>query len=263
MERCEEEDVGTSVHTKEMTRSKNSGRGPKRRRSVFDIAVAILVLVAALWMFGPSILNWGGTNDVDIDPSASESLRQLSELHTVEEDANEGIPSYSRTEFGSGWADLDRDGCNTRNEILARDLTDITYQSDTDTCVIVSGVFVEPYTGQTVEFTRGQGTSELVQIDHVVPLADAWYRGAWEWDGEERIRFANDPLNLLAADGRANQSKGASTADKWLPANEDFWCEYTARQVAVKYRWDLAVTHDELAALNDVLNDCLDTVVTQ
>ena len=118
------------------------------------------------------------------------------------------------------------------------------------------GILEDPYTDTTIVFQRGEQTSAAVQIDHVVALANGWRSGAWQWNAEDRLRFANDPLNLLAVEGAANQIKGASTADQWLPDNKGYRCDYAARQVAVKYKWNLTVTRDEQQALNRVLKDC-------
>lgn len=168
-------------------------------------------------------------------------------------------PKYDRQEFGDGWADLDANGCNTRNEVLARDLTEVTFKPGTDDCVVMTGVLDDPYTGQQIEFQRGEETSELVQIDHVVPLANAWAAGAWEWDVLKREEFANDPLNLLAVDGEANQNKMAMTADEWLPTDPQVACDYVVRQIAVKDKWELSVTDSERTAMAEVLVGCSNT----
>ncbi|WP_242491799.1 HNH endonuclease family protein [Actinomyces minihominis] len=232
----------------------------KRRRSLVEILVGLGVLLLAIWLFMPSILDTLRGHPLDeVDASASESLRKLSELEVAEVGTGGDAPPYVRTEFGDGWADLDGDGCNTRNEILARDMSEVRFRPRTDDCVVESGVLSDPYTDTTIYFERGQETSQAVQIDHVVALADGWRAGAWSWDARERLEFANDPLNLLAVDGLANQAKGASTADRWLPDNGDYHCQYAARQVAVKYKWDLTVTREERQALNGILSGCADS----
>jgi hypothetical protein len=121
---------------------------------------------------------------------------------------------------------------------------------------VLSGLLDDPYTGALIEFVRGEGTSQLVQIDHVVALANAWTTGAQQFTDEERVAFANDPLNLLAVDGSANQQKGAGDAATWLPANRAFRCEYVARQVAVKAGHGLWVTAPERDAIERVLDGC-------
>ena len=165
---------------------------------------------------------------------------------------------YDRDLFGQRWADTDRNGCDTRNDILRRDLDEIVLKSGTNGCVVLSGTYVEPYSGRPVAFERGQGTSELVQIDHVVALSDAWQKGAQQWTPERRLAFANDPLNLLAVDGSLNMQKGDGDAATWLPPNRAIRCEYVARQVAVKAKYAAWVTAAERDAIARVLSSCPD-----
>lgn len=162
---------------------------------------------------------------------------------------------YSREQFGEAWADVDRDGCDQRNQILARDLIDERFRRGSD-CVVVSGQLVDPYTGTTVAFRRGPGTSDDVQIDHVVSLSDAWQTGAQQLPARTRARLANDPLNLIATIGPLNQAKGDSDAASWLPPAVGFRCAFVARQVAVKARYGLWVTPAERDAILRVLQDC-------
>ncbi|WP_233575360.1 DUF1524 domain-containing protein [Cellulomonas sp. PhB150] len=163
---------------------------------------------------------------------------------------------YDRDEFGPAWQDVDRNGCDTRNDILGRDLVDVAYKARTRECVVASGTLHDRYSGDDIDFVRGQDTSTAVQIDHVVALSDAWQKGAQRWDDARRTAFANDPLNLLAADGPLNQSKGDGDAATWLPPNKAFRCEYVARQVAVKLDYDLWVTAAEHDAMVRVLSTC-------
>jgi hypothetical protein len=165
---------------------------------------------------------------------------------------------YDRDLFGPAWADVDRNGCDTRNDVLQRDLVDIELRSGTQGCVVETGTFHDPYTGTTIGFERGWDTSILVQVDHVVALADAWQKGAQQWSPATRQVFANDPLNLLASDGDANQAKGAGDTATWLPPNKAFRCEYVARQVAVKTLYELSVTTAEQDAMERVLDTCPD-----
>lgn len=152
---------------------------------------------------------------------------------------------YDRDLFGSGWGDPDRNGCDARNDILDRDLDVHTYKPGTHECVVLTGTLLDPFTGQTIEFQRGQGTSNAVQIDHVVALSDSWQKGAQKLSAERRVSFSNDPLNLLAVDGPTNASKGDSDAASWLPPNRGYWCEYTTRQVEVKHKYGLWMTEAE------------------
>jgi hypothetical protein len=163
---------------------------------------------------------------------------------------------YRRAQFGSGWGDEDGDGCSTREEILQRDLTAKTFRKSGRCQVVTGGKLADPYSGRAIAFVRGVRTSEHVQIDHVVALGDAWQKGAQQLTPAVREAFANDPLNLLAVDGPANQSKGAGDAATWLPPNRAYRCAYVARQVAVKARYHLWVTSAEKAAVARVLSAC-------
>lgn len=158
---------------------------------------------------------------------------------------------YERGQFSSGWGRLAE--CDLRNIILRRDLDDT--QTD-DNCRVVSGTLQDPYTGAQIEFTRGKTTSDDVQIDHVVALSNAWQTGAQQLSSEQRRSFANDPLNLMAVDGEANQQKSDGDAATWLPANKPFRCQYVARQIAVKQAYSLWVTSAEKSAMETVLRRC-------
>lgn len=163
---------------------------------------------------------------------------------------------YSRDQFGPAWADVDHNGCDTRNDILARDLTGETFKPGTRDCVVATGILADKYTGATIRFVRGSDTSSAVQIDHIVPLSLAWQTGAQQISVDQRKQFANDPLNLMAADGAANSAKGDKDAATWLPPNKAFRCEYTARMTAVKAKYKLWVTQPEHDAIRGVLAGC-------
>ncbi|TFC52928.1 HNH endonuclease [Cryobacterium sp. TMT1-21] len=163
---------------------------------------------------------------------------------------------YDRTgEFGSAWRDVDRNGCDTRNDILARDLTVIVTSGP---CKVMSGQLLAPYTGRTVAFVRGETTSTLVQIDHLVALSNAWQTGAQQLTQDQRIALANDPVNLLASDGASNSQKSDGDAATWLPAASSFRCEYVARQISVKAAYGLWVAPAEHDAMARVLAACPD-----
>lgn len=161
---------------------------------------------------------------------------------------------YDRGQFGQAWADVDRNGCDTRNDILKRDLTGVSYTNSVP-CKVQSGTLADPYTGKTISFVRGSATSSAVQIDHVVALSDAWQKGAQQLTAGQRTAFANDPLNLQATDGPTNQQKGDGDAATWLPPNKGFRCEYVARQVSVKATYGLWVTQAEHDAIARILGD--------
>ena len=163
---------------------------------------------------------------------------------------------YTRDQFGPAWSDVDRNGCDQRNDVLARDLTGETYQPARWPCVVLTGTLKDPYTDRTILFVRGQGTSEAVQIDHVVALSDAWQKGAQKLTAHTRLKLGNDPLNLLAVDGPTNQSKGDGDAATWLPPATSYRCAYVARQVEVKAKYGLWVTTAERDAIARVLRGC-------
>ena len=185
------------------------------------------------------------------------ALRAVAELVVKGRAAKTG---YSRDAFGPAWADADRNGCDTRNDILKRDLTDVTLEPGTYGCVVLSGTLHDPYTGALIEFTRGFTTSAKVQIDHVVSLSDAWQKGAQGWVIRKRMAFANDPLNLLAVAGSANEQKGDGDTATWLPARASR-CSYVARQVAVKRKYQIWVTAAEAEAMRSILADCPDATL--
>jgi hypothetical protein len=164
------------------------------------------------------------------------------------------MSGYVRTaDFGTAWLDVDRNGCDTRNDILARDLTGVVRSGP---CRVTSGTLVSPYTGATIDFVRGENTSALVQIDHIVALGDAWETGAQALTQAQRITLANDPLELTAVDGRSNDEKGDKDAASWLPSNSSFDCAYVARQISVKVTYALWITPAEHDAMAKVLASC-------
>ena len=161
---------------------------------------------------------------------------------------------YARELFSDGWGDQPG-GCDSRNFILMRDLTQIKMRSG-EACIVASGVLADPYTGKKINFVRGVKTSLAVQIDHVVAVSDAWQKGAQQLTYAVRNKFYNDPLNLLAVDGPTNGKKSDSDAASWLPPNKAYRCPYVARQIAVKLKYKLWVTAAEKAAIASVLVKC-------
>jgi hypothetical protein len=163
------------------------------------------------------------------------------------------MTGYDRGRFGNAWADVNRNACGTRDDILRRDLRHRTVHAGTQGCVITSGTLADPYTGAQLHYVRGHSN---VDIDHVVALGDAWQMGAAHWAAPERVSFANDPLNLLAVSASANRKKGDADAASWLPRARSFRCTYIARQVAVKLKYRLAATVAEQVAMRWVLDSC-------
>ena len=163
---------------------------------------------------------------------------------------------YSRAQFGATWADVNKNGCDTRNDILKRDLTNVVYRSKTHDCVVESGTLLDPYSGTTINFVKGVTSSIEVQIDHVVALSNAWQTGAFKLTLEKRTAFANDPDNLLAVQGRLNSQKGDGDAATWLPPLKSARCAYVTKQIIVKAKYGLWVTAPEKAAMLTVLSKC-------
>jgi hypothetical protein len=188
--------------------------------------------------------------------SPADAAAALAQLETIPVKGRAPKTGYTREEFGPAWADVDRNGCDTRNDILARDLEAETFKPGTQDCVVASGVLADKYTGITINFVRGNTTSSAVQIDHLVALSDAWQKGAQQLSADQRRQLANDPLNLMAADGPTNGAKGDKDAATWLPPNKPFRCEYVARQTAVKAKYQLWATQAERDAIAGILASC-------
>ena len=163
---------------------------------------------------------------------------------------------YTRAQFGQAWADVDRNGCDTRNDMLKRDLTEIVYKVKTRNCVVATGILLDRYSGETINFVRGNVTSMEVQIDHVVALSNAWQTGAFKLTVLQRTALANDPMNLFAVKGRLNLQKSDGDAATWLPPLKSFRCAYIAQQIAVKAKYSLWVTAPEKEAMLRILTTC-------
>lgn len=163
---------------------------------------------------------------------------------------------YSRAQFGQAWADTNHNGCDTRNDILKRDLTNVIFRAGTHDCVVLSGILHDPYSGTNISFVRGVATSSLVQIDHIVSLSNAWQTGAFKLSLTTRTLMANDPLELLAVKGSLNTQKSDGDAATWLPPLKSYRCAFVARQVAVKAKYGLWVTKAEKEAITRILVNC-------
>ncbi|MFE6967136.1 DUF1524 domain-containing protein [Agromyces sp. NPDC057679] len=189
-------------------------------------------------------------------PSATENAAASSVvdlLNTLPVKGRAPKTGYSRDQFGNGWKDPDRNGCDARNDILARDMAD---EITSGPCKVLSGTIHDPYTGKTIGFVRGNDTSMAVQIDHRVALSNAWQTGAQQLTAEQRVELANDPMNLIAVDGPTNGQKSDGDAATWLPPQRGYRCEYVAAQVQVKAKYRLWVTQPEKDAMLRILADC-------
>lgn len=225
----------------------------RRRRMILAAVVLIGTLgwiVVKEWPNLPLMLPDSQSQQSGLDSGSGEVARDaLAALPTKGRAPKTG---YKRSQFGDGWAKAG--GCDTRNVILRRDLTNAVLGDDN--CKVQAGALSDPYTGQRIAFKRGANSSGAVQIDHVVALSNAWQTGAQQLSSEQRISLANDPLELLAVDGPANQQKGDGDAATWLPSNKPFRCQYIARQIAVKKKYSLWVTPPERTAMERILASC-------
>jgi Protein of unknown function (DUF1524) len=190
----------------------------------------------------------------EFPPPPGTARQQLAGLVVAK---NQGSSSYQRSAFGPGWGGYGYypkipGGCQARDEVLRRDLSDLK-AGDQNTCIIFSGILHDPYTGEELPYSRYGSTD--IQIDHVVALGAAWRSGASAWTQERRVEFANDINNMLAVDGAANNDKGSKTPDQWRPPR-DFWCPYAERWVGVKNLYRLTVTAAEKSALEQMLATC-------
>jgi hypothetical protein len=171
-----------------------------------------------------------------------------------------GTLGYDRDAFGSDWVDTDHNGCNQRDDVLLRDAvlgTTRVQQQDACDHDVLAGTWHDSYTGRTLRFTdlKDLSQAEAIQIDHVVPLAEAWVSGARGWSRDRREVFANDLRELLAVDGPTNMAKSDDDPAAWRP-RKGYQCTYARRWVGVKTRYRLAVDPPERAALRQMLDTC-------
>jgi hypothetical protein len=178
---------------------------------------------------------------------ASKARAELSGVRIADEGSQSG---YARDKFGTAWKDVDHNGCDTRNDILARDLKSIAKRG---TCVVIRGELHDPYTGKDIHFVKAEAAQ--VQIDHVYPLALAWRDGASGWPESKREQFANDPDNLLAVWGRPNQQKSDKGPSQWKP-QKSFQCTYAIKFIDVTDEYGLSVTRSDHDTLQDFLAGC-------
>ncbi len=193
-----------------------------------------------------------------VPASAAQARAQLARL--VVRPRPQGTRGYVRDAFGSAWVDTDHNGCNQRDDVLLRDsVPDTTKVAQQDACDhdVLAGTWHDPYTGRTLRFTdlKELSQAEAIQIDHVVPLAEAWVSGAEGWNHDRREAFANDLHELLAVDGPTNMSKGDGDPAAWRP-RKGYQCTYAKHWIAIKSAWHLAVDPSEVAALRQMLGYC-------
>jgi hypothetical protein len=229
----------------------------RRRKATAPAVLGALVVIAAVVFLalragGPDAGAQSAARPESAVPTGSAGSA-LALLDTLPVKGKAPSTGYARVkDFGDAWLDVDHNGCDTRDDVLRRDLRSITSSG----CKVETGVLSDPYTRRLIHFLRGATTSEAVQIDHVVALSEAWKTGAQRLSQAQRERLANDPTNLFAVDGPTNQAKGDGDAASWLPPNKSFRCTYVAHQVAVKVAYHLWVTVAEKAAIQRVLASC-------
>jgi hypothetical protein len=157
--------------------------------------------------------------------------------------------SYDRKLY-KHWIDEDKDCQNTRQEVLiAESAGEVSYKSDRS-CSLVSGIWNDPYSGNTYT-----SASDL-DIDHLVPLKEVHESGGWAWSAGQRMAYANDlsdEMTLIAVDKRLNRQKGAKDPAEWMPPNRAYWQEYAKQWIAIKVRWGLTADPREMVVLREIL----------
>jgi len=199
-----------------------------------------IVVLALLLTYIPNQVNAAPSDDA------------LTVLNSISVKGRAAKTGYTRAQF-THWSDLDRNGCDARNDTLKRDLTEVIYKAGTRDCKVISGLLLDPFSGKVITFSS---TKSNIDIDHVVALSNAWQTGAAYFDKTKRQQIANDPLNLLAVDFSLNRQKGDGDAATWLPPLKSYRCDYVARQIAVKAKYGLWVTQPEKNAIVKLLEKC-------
>lgn len=199
-----------------------------------------IVVLALLLTYIPNQVNGAPSDDA------------LTVLNSISVKGRAAKTGYTRAQF-THWSDLDRNGCDARNDTLKRDLTEVIYKAGTRDCKVISGLLLDPYSGKVITFSS---TKSTIDIDHVVALSNAWQTGAAYFDKTKRQQIANDPLNLLVVDFSLNRQKGDGDAATWLPPLKSYRCDYVARQIAVKAKYGLWVTQPEKNAIVKLLEKC-------
>lgn len=230
----------------------------RHRRIVIVVVGAAIIAAGALF---DTTYNAFAPPQAQLPPVSRQDIasqqRAAAVLETLDVKGRAPRTDYNRGQFSDGWGASGN--CDVRNLILRRDLANAVL--DEDNCTVLSGTLNDPYTNTTITFIRGQDTSQDVQIDHIVAVADAWQKGAQQLSQEQRYHFYNDPLNLLAVDGPTNVKKSDGDAATWLPPSKPYRCLYVARQIAVKSKYDLWVNAAERDAMRRVLRECPDQVL--
>lgn len=200
--------------------------------------------------------------------SSSDQVTAAEELAQLKIKPKGDMSGYKnkREELFGNWRSGDKatdvamagNGCDTRNDILARDLSNVKKDGD---CTVTAGRLWDPYgTADNpyehyINFERGPKSS-AVQIDHLVALGNVWASGGDKLSEQDRLRVANDPINLIAVDGPENGRKQDKDASEWLPHNDRIHCVYAASQIRVKAKYNLTVTQAEHDKLAELITQC-------
>ncbi|MCX5197855.1 HNH endonuclease family protein [Streptomyces sp. NBC_00249] len=233
------------------------------RRAPLIAATAALLLLTACHHEDPATARAGAAALVAGVPLTSpgfppDASRAREELAGLKVEWGRNWETYKREDFGRYWSDETdavggRNGCDTRDDVLRRDLRELR-QGDRNPCVVVSGMLHDPYTGKELPYSYRRASQ--IQTDHVVALGAAWRGGAYAWTAQRRLEYANDLDGLLAVDKQTNYDKSSKTADKWRPPAKGYWCEYARRYTGIKAKYRLSVTPPEKLALEELLATC-------
>ncbi len=236
-----------------MSRRRNRRSGTSPTSKLAKIIVPIIIVAAAV--FGlveleiPQDLAGGFGADLGNTPAATTQT-----LQSLEVAPPGSMAGYSREKFPHwsdadefGWKGLPDSSCDVRDAALIRDGKDVRVAEE---CDVISGTWRDPYAGGTYS-----DPSEI-DIDHVVPLANAWRSGASSWDEGLRERYANDPSVVLSAEAGENRSKGDKGPEAWKPPLRNAWCDYATRWIDIKAEYELNVNPQEKSALKQMLGTC-------
>lgn len=229
-----------------------------RRRVGVQVTSMVVSVVVAAGCSGNVGLSGDGPSDSSSSSHGTSSKKHdkgdeataRTELARLKETAAGSMNGYSREKFGTAWKDEDHNGCDTRDDILSRDLDDVRKRGK---CTVISGALDDPYTGKDITFAKSRAIQ--VQIDHVFPLGLAWQMGAADWSEDKRAQLANDRDNLLAVSARPNEQKSDKGPAEWQP-RKAFWCTYAEKFIAVADEYHLGVTHADHDELGDMLDTC-------
>ncbi|WP_235036730.1 HNH endonuclease family protein [Actinomadura sp. K4S16] len=226
-----------------------TGRTRTARAAVAGLALAV-PLAAAGCEGDVGLSETGSPSSGTTKPASGDAAKARKNLSGLRIASTGDSGGYRRDKFGTRWKDTDHNGCDQRNDVLARDLEKVEKKGR---CIVLSGRLDDPYSGKQITFEKKDAAE--VQIDHVYPLALAWRMGASRWSEDKREQFANDHDNLLAVWGVPNRQKSDSGPGEWKP-QKGFQCVYAIKYIAVAKEYELPVTRSDHDALQDFLGRC-------